>query len=94
MGFDHPSAIQEKALPRILADPPRNLIGQAQSGSGKTAAFTLAMLYRVTIDDPATCQALCVTLTRELAIQIVAKAVTPMAAQMPGQLRVQLAILQ
>jgi ATP-dependent RNA helicase DDX19/DBP5 len=35
MGFDRPSAIQEEALPRILADPPRNLIGQAQSGSGK-----------------------------------------------------------
>lgn len=35
MGFDRPSAIQEAALPRILADPPRNLIGQAQSGSGK-----------------------------------------------------------
>lgn len=32
MGFDRPSAIQEEALPRILADPPRNLIGQAQSG--------------------------------------------------------------
>ena len=38
MGFDRPSAIQEEALPRILADPPRNLIGQAQSGAGKTAA--------------------------------------------------------
>jgi hypothetical protein len=35
MGFDRPSAIQEEALPRILNDPPRNLIGQAQSGSGK-----------------------------------------------------------
>jgi ATP-dependent RNA helicase DDX19/DBP5 len=35
MGFDRPSAIQEEALPRILANPPRNLIGQAQSGSGK-----------------------------------------------------------
>jgi hypothetical protein len=32
MGFDRPSAIQEEALPRILADPARNLIGQAQSG--------------------------------------------------------------
>ena len=32
MGFDRPSAIQEEALPRILANPPRNLIGQAQSG--------------------------------------------------------------
>lgn len=80
MGFDRPSAIQEEALPRILADPPRNVIGQAQSGSGKTAAFTLGMLYRTKVDSPATTQALCVTPTRELAIQIFEKAVKPMAA--------------
>jgi ATP-dependent RNA helicase DDX19/DBP5 len=92
MGFDRPSAIQEEALPRILADPPRNLIGQAQSGSGKTAAFTLGMLYRIVIDGPvATTQALCVTPTRELAIQIVDKAVKPMAANMEG-LKIDLAI--
>jgi ATP-dependent RNA helicase DDX19/DBP5 len=91
MGFDRPSAIQEEALPRILADPPRNLIGQAQSGSGKTAAFTLGMLYRIKIDDPPTTQALCVTPTRELAIQIFEKAVKPMAANMVG-LKIQLAI--
>mmetsp|Transcript_1621 Transcript_1621/g.2313 ORF Transcript_1621/g.2313 Transcript_1621/m.2313 type:complete len:551 (-) Transcript_1621:270-1922(-) len=91
MGFDRPSAIQEEALPRILAEPPRNLIGQAQSGSGKTAAFTLGMLYRIEVDDPATTQALCVTPTRELAIQIVDKAVKPMAANMPG-LKIELAI--
>ena len=84
MGFDRPSAIQEEALPRILADPPRNLIGQAQSGSGKTAAFTVGMLYRIRVDNPATTQALCVTPTRELAIQIVDKAITPMAANMQG----------
>jgi len=91
MGFDRPSAIQEEALPRILSDPPRNLIGQAQSGSGKTAAFTLGMLYRLEIDDPPTTQALCVTPTRELAIQIFQKAVKPMAANMVG-LKIQLAI--
>ena len=91
MGFDRPSAIQEEALPRILADPPRNVIGQAQSGSGKTAAFTLGMLYRINVDAPATTQALCVTPTRELAIQIFEKAVKPMAANMPG-LKVQLAV--
>lgn len=91
MGFDRPSAIQEEALPRILADPPRNLIGQAQSGSGKTAAFTLGMLYRIEIDDPATTQAMCVTPTRELAVQIVDKAVKPMAANMTG-LKIELAI--
>eukprot|EP00980_Cylindrotheca_fusiformis_P006559 scaffold1384_cov116-Cylindrotheca_fusiformis.AAC.37 len=91
MGFDRPSAIQEEALPRILADPPRNLIGQAQSGSGKTAAFTLGMLFRTKVDEPPTTQALCVTPSRELAIQIFEKAVRPMAANMMG-LKIQLAI--
>lgn len=91
MGFDRPSAIQEEALPRILADPPRNVIGQAQSGSGKTAAFVLGMLYRIDINTPATTQCLCVTPTRELAVQIFQKTVTPMAANMKG-LKVQLAL--
>ena len=50
MGFNRPSKIQEKALPLLLADPPTNLIAQSQSGTGKTAAFVLAMLSRV---DPA-----------------------------------------
>jgi ATP-dependent RNA helicase DDX19/DBP5 len=91
MGFDRPSAIQEEALPRILANPPRNLIGQAQSGSGKTAAFTLGCLFRIQVDSPATVQALIVSPTRELAIQIVDKAVRPMAANMKG-LKIELAI--
>jgi ATP-dependent RNA helicase DDX19/DBP5 len=91
MGFERPSAIQEEALPRILASPPRNVIGQAQSGSGKTAAFVLGMLYRIKIDEPATMQALCVTPTRELAVQIFQNAVTPMAAHMEG-LKVRLAL--
>mmetsp|Transcript_13695 Transcript_13695/g.29718 ORF Transcript_13695/g.29718 Transcript_13695/m.29718 type:complete len:584 (+) Transcript_13695:64-1815(+) len=91
MGFERPSAIQEEALPRILADPPRNVIGQAQSGSGKTAAFVLGMLYRINISTPAVCQALCVTPTRELAVQIFQNAVTPMAAHMKG-LKVRLAL--
>jgi len=91
MGFERPSAIQEEALPRILANPPRNIIGQAQSGSGKTAAFVLGMLYRIKIDTPATCQALCVTPTRELAVQIFQNAITPMAAHMAG-LKVRLAL--
>ena len=84
MGFERPSAIQEEALPRILAEPPRNVIGQAQSGSGKTAAFVVGMLYRIEVDSPATTQALCVTPTRELAVQIVQKAIAPMAAHMKG----------
>ena len=91
MGFERPSAIQEEALPRILAQPPRNLIGQAQSGSGKTAAFVIGMLYRITVDSPATTQALCVTPTRELAVQIVNKTIIPMAAHMKG-LKIKMAL--
>lgn len=47
MGFNAPSKIQETALPILLADPPQNMIAQSQSGTGKTAAFVLAMLSRV-----------------------------------------------
>jgi ATP-dependent RNA helicase DDX19/DBP5 len=88
---DPDSAIQEEALPRILANPVRNLIGQAHSGSGKTAAFVIGMLYRTLIDSPATTQALCVTPTRELAVQIVEKTVKPMAVYMNG-LKIRMAI--
>lgn len=49
MGFNAPSKIQETALPTLLADPPQNLIAQSQSGTGKTAAFVLAMLSRVDV---------------------------------------------
>ena len=47
MGFNRPSKIQEKALPMLMAQPPTNFIAQSQSGTGKTAAFVLAMLSRV-----------------------------------------------
>lgn len=51
MGFNAPSKIQETALPILLADPPQNMIAQSQSGTGKTAAFVLAMLSRVDIQE-------------------------------------------
>jgi len=89
MGFDRPSEIQEEALPRMLAG--RNVIGQAQSGSGKTAAFCLGMLTKIKLNSPATVQALCVTPTRELAVQIFTKTVNPMAVNLEG-LKVQLAL--
>ncbi|XP_060534383.1 DEAD-box helicase Dbp80 [Cylas formicarius] len=68
MGFNAPSKIQETALPTLLAEPPQNLIAQSQSGTGKTAAFVLAMLSRV---DPTKKypQVLCLSPTYELAIQ-------------------------
>ncbi|XP_025904906.1 ATP-dependent RNA helicase DDX25 isoform X3 [Nothoprocta perdicaria] len=69
MGFNRPSKIQETALPMMLAHPPQNLIAQSQSGTGKTAAFVLAMLSRV---NTARCQpqCLCLAPTFELALQI------------------------
>lgn len=68
MKFNKPSKIQEKALPLLLSNPPRNMIGQSQSGTGKTGAFSLAMLSRVdeSIKLP---QCLCLAPTRELARQ-------------------------
>lgn len=50
MGFTKPSKIQETALPAVLGDPPQNLIAQSQSGTGKTAAFSLAMLSRIDVE--------------------------------------------
>ncbi|KAK7132659.1 hypothetical protein R3I93_019022 [Phoxinus phoxinus] len=68
MGFNRPSKIQENALPMMLAEPPQNLIAQSQSGTGKTAAFVLAMLSHV---DPGLKwpQCLCISPTYELALQ-------------------------
>ncbi|KAI9323808.1 P-loop containing nucleoside triphosphate hydrolase protein [Dichotomocladium elegans] len=69
MKFSKPSKIQERALPLLLSNPPRNMIGQSQSGTGKTAAFVLTMLTRVdqAINLP---QAICLAPSRELARQI------------------------
>lgn len=69
IGFQKPSKIQATALPLMLADPPSNMIGQSQSGTGKTAAFVLNMLTRVDFSLNAT-QALCLAPSRELARQI------------------------
>ncbi|XP_008821203.2 ATP-dependent RNA helicase DDX19A isoform X1 [Nannospalax galili] len=68
MGFNRPSKIQENALPMMLAEPPQNLIAQSQSGTGKTAAFVLAMLSRVEPSDRYP-QCLCLSPTYELALQ-------------------------
>lgn len=69
MNFKKPSKIQERALPLLIRDPPQNMIGQSQSGTGKTAAFVLTMLTRVDLSDPSV-QALCLAPSRELARQI------------------------
>ncbi|KAF4654273.1 ATPdependent RNA helicase [Perkinsus chesapeaki] len=65
-GFVKPSKIQELALPMIQNG--RNMIGQAQNGSGKTATFALGLLSRIDIGLK-NVQALILSPTRELAIQ-------------------------
>src|SRR6202161_4679803 len=67
VGYEAPSPIQEQTIPLLLEG--RDVIGQAQTGSGKTAAFGLPMIQYV---DPseADVQALVLTPTRELCIQV------------------------
>ena len=67
VGYEAPTPIQSIAIPPLLAG--RDLIGQAQTGTGKTAAFGLALLQAI---DPSerNIQALVLTPTRELAIQV------------------------
>lgn len=72
MRFTKPSKIQEKALPLLLRNPPTNMIGQSQSGTGKTAAFVLNLLSRLDYSPTMinTPQALVLAPSRELARQI------------------------
>ncbi|WP_416150881.1 DEAD/DEAH box helicase [Salipaludibacillus sp. HK11] len=66
MGFEAPSPIQEKIIPEILNK--RDVIGQAQTGTGKTAAFGIPLLEHITKEKHI--QSLILTPTRELAIQV------------------------
>lgn len=70
MNFKKPSKIQEAALPLMIANPPRNMIGQSQSGTGKTAAFVVTMLSRIDMTKTGQPQALVLAPSRELARQI------------------------
>lgn len=54
----------------MLSDPPRNMLAQSQSGTGKTAAFVTAILSRVDFSKPDQPQALALAPSRELARQI------------------------
>jgi len=67
-GFEKPSPIQEQTIPFILNDH-RDLIGQAQTGTGKTAAFGLPIIETLEPTD-GPIQALVLTPTRELTIQV------------------------
>ncbi len=80
LGYETPSPIQAAAIPVLLAG--QDLIGQAQTGTGKTAAFALPLLARL---DPTQAgpQILVLTPTRELAIQV-AEACQRYAHGIPG----------
>ncbi len=67
VGYEAPTSIQQKTIPLLLSN--RDLIGQAQTGTGKTAAFALPILDRLDLSLNAV-QALVLTPTRELAIQV------------------------
>jgi ATP-dependent RNA helicase DeaD len=67
VGYESPSPIQERAIPALLAG--RDVIGQAQTGTGKTAAFGLPIMEYIDPAEPAV-QALVLTPTRELCIQV------------------------
>ncbi|HWG44278.1 MAG TPA: DEAD/DEAH box helicase [Gemmataceae bacterium] len=68
MRYTEPTPIQAQSIPAILAG--RDLIGTAQTGTGKTAAFLLPILHQLLSLPPRTTQALIITPTRELAQQI------------------------
>ncbi|MFN5463954.1 MAG: DEAD/DEAH box helicase [Cyanobacteriota bacterium] len=78
MGFDTPSPIQKAAIPELLLG--RDLVGQARTGTGKTAAFGLPLLQRLDPEERRP-QALVLTPTRELALQV-ADALSSYAAQL------------
>ncbi|REG79445.1 DEAD/DEAH box helicase [Marinomonas pollencensis] len=67
LGYEQPSAIQAQSIPFLLEG--RDLLGQAQTGTGKTAAFALPLLSRIDVTDKTT-QLLVLAPTRELAIQV------------------------
>src|SRR5579859_975012 len=67
VGYESPSPIQEQAIPALLEG--RDVIGQAQTGTGKTAEFGLPIMEYVDPSDQ-NVQALVLTPTRELCIQV------------------------
>ncbi len=80
VGYETPSPIQAACIPLFLAG--RDLLGEAQTGTGKTAAFALPLLARLDLAKKVP-QALVLTPTRELAIQV-AEAFQKYAHHMPG----------
>ena len=68
LGYEEPTPIQREAIPPLLAG--KDLLGQAATGTGKTAAFTLPLLQRLAQGAKARPAALILVPTRELAVQV------------------------
>ena len=79
-GYERPTPIQARAIPHLLQG--RDLLGLAQTGTGKTAAFALPILSRLDLSQKSP-QALVLAPTRELAIQV-AEAFQKYAHHLPG----------
>src|SRR5579885_1261090 len=71
-GYREPTPIQASFIPEALTG--RDVIGQAQTGTGKTAAYLLPFLNSWRQDDPPGPQALILAPTRELVVQVAAEA--------------------
>src|SRR5690554_7720376 len=80
LGYEVPSPIQEQSIPSLLEG--RDVLGTAQTGTCKTAAFALPILARTQVDSRNT-QVLCLATTRELAMQV-AEAVQSYSKYTPG----------
>ncbi|HEV2703394.1 MAG TPA: DEAD/DEAH box helicase [Steroidobacteraceae bacterium] len=80
VGYESPSPIQTATIPRMLKG--EDVLGQAQTGTGKTAAFALPILARIDVSQN-TAQCLVMVPTRELAIQV-AEAFQKYAVKLPG----------
>jgi len=81
LNFIEPTPIQQEAIPQLISEN-RDLIGLAQTGTGKTAAFGLPLLHKINVQERHT-QALVLAPTRELCLQIT-KDLSNYAAFMPG----------
>jgi ATP-dependent RNA helicase DeaD len=80
VGYENPSPIQAATIPPLLAG--RHVVGLAQTGTGKTAAFAVPILDRIEVDLRIT-QALILAPTRELALQV-AEAIGKYGHYLPG----------
>ncbi|MET0928140.1 MAG: DEAD/DEAH box helicase [Aeromicrobium sp.] len=80
LGYETPTPIQERAIPTLLEG--KDVVGLAQTGTGKTAAFALPILQKIDPRNSKT-QAIVLAPTRELALQV-CEAITAYAVNIPG----------